>query len=268
MKRTLAYKYISAIFFLAVFFACNKDTNELPPVITEPITIYATDADLNANVILGTIVQSVYNDSIATSISFQNLYSSLLDSAVVFVELCPKGEKKYGMCSLTRTFAIDSLPPAGITVSENLLLPNGLSINDLDVRLEVIRYKPIGSPTIQRFSGIYYNGSARYEVNSGDSFNVLVNGTIDAEGNCNLKMKYGNEYRNISGSFVDSLNFYGELFNDETVLSALSLYSETDSANNVLGGVTQNGNKLTFKLKLNTVGADSLSAISFEIVKY
>lgn len=240
--------------------SCNKDSNELPPIETESIKVSKAAYLSGTPIVEAILEQEIATDGTrSTQLSWKNVLGTDIVGLRVYYKLCSDD----GTCYVTDQFRASSISKDSTTAAMPLYFPQDVNVTDLDPYLEVLTY----NGQTHTLAGLY-TGTAYFEVASGDSFFVNANGLINASGVCNFDLTYGAEQRTISGQFVDTSDFFGSMIVSETEEKPLQLGAYTDTSGTVLDVIVQETPiQLGFRLDVKWVDTDSLTAISFDLLK-
>lgn len=239
--------------------SCNKDTNELPPIELKTLEVTKPAYFSEKPFLEARLKQEITTAGETTTLlSWKNVSTVSLFDVDLYYKLCLDN----GTCLWEERFRIAAITKDSTSEAMQIYLPEGTNINNLDVSLEVLQYN---NETYQ-LAGVY-SGTSLFEVASGDSFFVNATGIINLEGKCSFDLSYGDEQRTVTGEFADTSDFYGNLLNGTDILSPLSLGAYTDTSGNITDVIFMDGPRLGFKLDMQTVGSDSLTTLSFDLLK-
>lgn len=195
---------VSLVVTLTIILACNKNTNQLPPVaIPETTTVACFINGLETVDVI--LQQSKKTQNGGLEVWLKNVSSNNLSNIKVIVEVCKNRKESYDSCGLQYIVTASSLKANDTGGYQLIFQNNTISLKNDLITVGILYYDSVKHP----LSGYYTNNIARFEKSS-DTQNADIRGYILAEGSAVFRLKkYNNDTAyTIKGIFKDSALVY------------------------------------------------------------
>lgn len=244
------------VVLLIVLGSCNKNSNELAPILAPESSIVIPKFVDNALLLEANVFKHKTASTDSFSVSFTNRTSAVLNKLRVVVEICSSLPQQYGNCKIYLDTLISI--PQGSTSTKYLLGKNlGLPLSGNNVNVYVISYES-QSPNV--FSGVYQNRYSLFLKDATLTAYPQLYGFVTADGEATFRIKVSDSmYYTIDKARFQSPDYFtGQLLTGGQILSYLSLDKNA---------INLQPDSTSFKLLLSTPLEDSTNNIHLNAIR-
>lgn len=269
--KSTKWLYIIGLFFVV---ACNKNSTELPPIITTPKT-FSVGGTFNYDSIIKVLfVQSNLANQDSVAILITNPADSPLTGLRVIVEFCNDTPQNFDNCYPVWDTTLPKLSGRATTAVHNLYLSKNFPLSRNNMHVYIVACDRINTNALH---GYYSLGYASFEkrgipnpyslgnealqlskATSGKHYFLGCRAYIQPDGFATFRLKDTGklQYNIFWGKFTDTTSFSGNVTNGAQFLSPVTLKSTAK--------LTIQGVNLNLSI-LNPFTSDTSTTISFNL---
>lgn len=263
MKRS--HLPVSLCFILLALSACNKNSDQLPPVKTKPTTFtkkcFIDDREIDL-----IFVQKKTASTDTVAVYFHNRTSDSFANLNAVAEICNVLPQNYDNCHsqyINGPALLKGFDTGGYRV---LATGQNLTMDSMHINAGIVSY----TGATNSVAGKYRNNGAYFIKDTATAYPAVVKGYILEDGTATFRIKWDTTHFTITGIVVPPAN---------TVINALTLYKSGSIAQYLqqtsftIGTTTYTGlhnanDSLDFMLRGNNIPvSDSLSSIFIHLLK-